>query len=42
MNYSSVDPTAMERAAGVLLHILRAQMTEKTFEAEMKKSQESS
>jgi len=30
----------MERAAGVLLHILRAHMTENTFEAEMKKSQE--
>lgn len=40
MNYSSIDPAAMERAAGVLLHILRAHMTENTFEAEMKKSQE--
>ena len=40
MNYSSIDPAAMERAAGVLLHILRAHMTENTFEGEMKKSQE--
>ena len=40
MNYSSIDPAAMERAAGVLLHILRAHTTENTFEAEMKKSQE--
>ena len=40
MNYSSIDSAAMERAAGVLLHILRAHTTENTFEAEMKKSQE--